>query len=205
MTTTASEHRDPRWLVLLLAAVLTFATTVLLGVTAGVGVASAATVSPSGGASAVSSSAAGTRVGASTTDLILAVGVDERIAAGQGRGDGPSQCHLVSGLCVAAEDGPANAVIGKVGDLDAPGAIGDNEYTLLDQLPNKFDPKLNWQQNSSVLRQEMSRGVPIRDASIDPATGELLNNTGFLRAERNLLETKGWTYDPKTGFWSPGG
>lgn len=64
---------------------------------------------------------------------------------------------------------------------------------------------MNWTQNSGVLRQEMSRGVPIRDASVDPATGEQLDNTGFLRAERNLLQTNGWTYDPKTTFWSPGG
>ena len=95
-----------------------------------------------------------------------------------------------------------NAVIGKVKDL---GSVGDSEYTLLDKLPDQGSPKANWQQNSGVLREEMSRGVPIRDASVDSATGERLDNTGFLRAERNLLQTKGWTYDPKTTLWSPGG
>ena len=39
---------------------------------------------------------------------------------------------------------------------------------------------------------------PIRDASVDPETGRLINNTGFLRAERNLLRTHGWSYDPGT-------
>jgi hypothetical protein len=108
-------------------------------------------------------------------------------------------------IFVAADTGPANAVIGKTFDLEAPGAIGDNEYTLLDQFPNKFDPKLNWQQNSGVLRQEISRGVPIRDASVG-SDGQLTQYPGsFLNAERNLLTTKGWTYDPKTTLWSPGG
>jgi hypothetical protein len=39
---------------------------------------------------------------------------------------------------------------------------------------------------------------------VDPVTGELINNTGFLRAERYLLEDRGWTFDPKTRFWYPG-
>lgn len=48
----------------------------------------------------------------------------------------------------------------------------------------------------------MSRGVPIRDASVN-STGELINNTGFLKAERNLLDSKGWTYNPATQYWYP--
>lgn len=47
------------------------------------------------------------------------------------------------------------------------------------------------------------RGLPIRDATVDSLTGELANDTGFLRAERYLLEDRGWTYDPKTTLWSP--
>jgi hypothetical protein len=78
-------------------------------------------------------------------------------------------------------------VIGKVDDLTTPGAVRSGETTLLDRLPNQGSPRLNWEQNSSVLRTEMSRGLPIRDASVDPLTGNLINNTGFLRAERNLL------------------
>jgi hypothetical protein len=51
----------------------------------------------------------------------------------------------------------------------------------------------------------MGRGLPIRDASVDPATGELINNTGFLRAERYLLQDRGWSFDPKTTLWLPPG
>ena len=40
---------------------------------------------------------------------------------------------------VAAESGAdANAVIGKVKDL---GSVGDNEYTLLDKLPDQGSPR----------------------------------------------------------------
>jgi len=85
-------------------------------------------------------------------------------------------------------------VIGKLADLKN---LGAGERTLLDRLPNLGNPKANWLQNSSVLRQEWRLGQPIRDASVD-ATGKLINNTGFLRAERNLLENQGWIYDPAT-------
>jgi hypothetical protein len=63
----------------------------------------------------------------------------------------------------------------------------------------------NWGQNSGVLRQEMGRGVPIRDRSVNPATGQLINNTGFLRAERYLLQEHGWMFDPKAASWLPPG
>lgn len=51
----------------------------------------------------------------------------------------------------------------------------------------------------------MGRGLPIRDATVDPETGELINNTGFLRAERYTLRDRGWTYDPKLTLWLPPG
>ena len=90
-------------------------------------------------------------------------------------------------------------VIGKLKDLEN---LGPGENTLLDRLPNQGSPKLNWQQNSGVLRSEMGKGLPIRDASVDGA-GNLSDNTGFLRAERNLLQDRGWTYNPATRTWSP--
>jgi hypothetical protein len=49
----------------------------------------------------------------------------------------------------------------------------------------------------------MARGVPIRDATVDPLTGELVNITGVLRTERYVLQDRGWTYDPRTRLWSP--
>jgi len=96
--------------------------------------------------------------------------------------------------------GGGNTVIGKVKDL-APNKLRQGERTLLDKLPDRGNPKANWKQNSSVLRNEMRNNNPIRDASVKP-NGALRDNTGFLRAERNALENKGWAYDPKTTFWS---
>ncbi len=90
-------------------------------------------------------------------------------------------------------------VIGKVKDLNN---LQSNEKSLLDRLPDQGNAQANWKQNSGVLRQEMNKGNPIRDASTD-AGGQLRDNTGFLRAERNLLENKGWTYDQSTQLWGP--
>jgi hypothetical protein len=92
------------------------------------------------------------------------------------------------------------AVIGKVTDLNEPGAVRAGEQKL--NLPDQGSPKANWAQNSSKLRETMRLGRSIRDVSVD-ASGNLKNNTGFLRAERNLLLEKGWTYDPKTTTWNP--
>ena len=58
-------------------------------------------------------------------------------------------------------------------------------------------PRANWSQNAGVLRQAMSRGLPIRDASPGDTGGP------FLNAERNLLRGRGWTFDPKTSYWFP--
>jgi len=93
----------------------------------------------------------------------------------------------------------ATIVIGKLGELKL---LGEGER-VLKLLQNLGSPKANWAENSSVLRQEMSIGNPIRDATVNPVNGELINNTGFLRAERNLLENRGWTYDPGTTMWYP--
>jgi len=98
------------------------------------------------------------------------------------------------------EPGPTS-VIGKLDDLKKPGALKSGESTL--KLPDKGNPKANWKQNSGALRAEMGKGQPIRDASVNPKTGALRDNTGFLRAERELLQNKGWTYDPKTTKWYP--
>jgi hypothetical protein len=83
--------------------------------------------------------------------------------------------------------GRGNAVIGKLDDLKC--GVGSDEYTLLDQLSDKGSPKLNWKQNSGVLCNEMTRGIPIGDAS---AYAFERTNTGFLRAERELLKNHGW-------------
>ncbi len=95
------------------------------------------------------------------------------------------------------------AVIGKLADLNRAGALRRGERLL--DLPDLGSPRANWMQNSSRLRGTMRLGNSIRDASINPATGGLLNNTGFLRAERNLLNNRGWQYNPSTGMWHPPG
>ena len=67
-------------------------------------------------------------------------------------------------------------VIGRLKDLKN---LRAGETTMLDRLPDQGSPRLNWQQNSGVLRSEMSKGLPIRDASVD-SIGNLADNMGFL-------------------------
>jgi RHS repeat-associated protein len=98
----------------------------------------------------------------------------------------------ITSLGLAGED---TYVIGKVADLDK--GIGPGERKL--DLPNQGNPKVNWAQNSSKLRQAMNEGRPIRDVS----AGNPGSNTGFLRAERNLLQSHGWTL--KGEYWVPPG
>ncbi len=79
-----------------------------------------------------------------------------------------------------------------------------DERTLLGQLPDFGSEDANWAQNERILLQEMQTGNPIRDGSVDPHTGALINNTGFLARQRSLLQSGGWSYDPTTHLWSPG-
>ena len=92
-------------------------------------------------------------------------------------------------------------VIGKLKDLDA-ATLQRGEFAL--EWLNKGNDKSNWQENSRLLREMVSQNRPIRDASVDTVTGALRENNGFLRAERNLLENRGWTYSSQTRYWSPG-
>ena len=92
----------------------------------------------------------------------------------------------------AAKEG--GTVIGRVKDLQK---LNKGEKSLLDRLPDQGSPKANWKQNSGVLRQEMGKGKPIRDASPGDTSGQ------FLNAERNLLESRGWTFDKSTNYWNP--
>ncbi|GJM11129.1 MAG: hypothetical protein DHS20C11_34050 [Lysobacteraceae bacterium] len=87
-----------------------------------------------------------------------------------------------------------NLVIGRLKDLKN---LRNGERSLIDRLPDQGSPQANWNQNSGVLRQEMARGKPIRDASPGDTSGQ------FLNAERNLLRDRGWTFDPVTSYWFP--
>ena len=86
--------------------------------------------------------------------------------------------------------------IGKMKDLNTEGKVLDGEFKIADYLPDKGNPKANWKQNSGVLRSVMNENVPIKDVSPFP-----MDNAGFLGAERNLLQSKGWVY--KDGYWYP--
>jgi hypothetical protein len=99
----------------------------------------------------------------------------------------------------AAAEGAVTAerlVIGRGADLAKPGALelGERALSWPSKMPNVA---AEWKINSGLLRQEMGRGLPIRDASP--------GNTGgmFLNAERNLLESRGWTFNLSTNFWMP--
>jgi len=104
--------------------------------------------------------------------------------------------HCLTGTVPLPGMPNVTTVIGRVKDLKNLGAA---ERSLLDRLPNLGDPKLNWQQNAGVLRQEMGRGLPIRDASPGDGAGQ------FLNAERYLLKDRGWRFDAGTNYWMPPG
>ncbi len=93
-------------------------------------------------------------------------------------------------------------------------AAGWREGDRMLNLPNQGSPRANWTQNASRLREEMGKGQPIFDSYRDPSTGlqiragqllDLENRAGggFLNAERRLLESRGWKYNPSTGAYHP--
>jgi hypothetical protein len=84
----------------------------------------------------------------------------------------------------------------------------NGDYFL--NLPNQGSPAANWAQNSSALRSVMREGNPIYDSYIDTSTGQQIltgqtptSSGRFLNAERQLLENKGWQYNPQTGAYHP--
>jgi RHS repeat-associated protein len=108
-----------------------------------------------------------------------------------------------------AADAPVSEVMERGGlnlfkwkDPTSTTATGWREGDRFLYLPNQGGAKANWAQNSSRLRQEMQSGEPIFD-SFRKADGTLKETTGFLNAERNLLQNRGWTYNPSTGAWHP--
>jgi hypothetical protein len=106
---------------------------------------------------------------------------------------------------LAAEVGPGQGrlVIGKLDDLGRRGALKPGERTL--SWGDRGSNGENAQVNAGLLRREMNRRQPIRDATIDPVTREPVEDTGFLRAERYLLRDRGWTYDARSTLWLPPG
>ncbi len=117
---------------------------------------------------------------------------------------------LLEGIVGGATGSVPRAVIGRMDDLRVSDALRAGEYTIADKLPNLGDPKANYYQNMSVLREEMRRGVPIRDASNFRPDTELAPKPDwptrtirqtFTGAERNQLRNREWTFDGE--YWNP--
>lgn len=77
-------------------------------------------------------------------------------------------------------------------------------------LPPQGSPQANWAQNAGHLREEMRKGQPIFDSYRDASTGLQIpagttptSEGRFLNAERRLLESRGWRYNPQTGAYHP--
>ena len=88
-------------------------------------------------------------------------------------------------------------VIGRGADLRRPFALAPNEFRL--SWPATATTRSEWKINSGLLRTEMGKGIPIRDASPGNVGGM------YLKAECNLLESRGWNYNSSTGYWNPAG
>ena len=104
---------------------------------------------------------------------------------------GQSGAVKQAGVCAQKS---TRTVIGRVKDLQD---LQEGEQSLLSRLPDRGNPKANWRRNSGVLRSEMQRDLPIRDASPGDMKGP------FLNAERHLLQDRGWKFDSHTNYWNP--
>jgi len=92
----------------------------------------------------------------------------------------------------------------KFGSKEATSSTGWKSGDRFLKMFDQGSPKLNWKQNSGFLRREMGAGKPIFDSYRLPS-GNLIPTGGFLNAERNLLQSRGWIYSPGQGAWLPPG
>jgi len=196
VTTTASTERRDRWLVLLLAAVLTGIVTVLLGLSTA-GTASAATVSSTSSTPPTSGSAAQTRVGVSASDVILVLGVRDVIAAGQSRGELSPQPQVVSGLCVAAEAGGGGAARSVALGL-ARGSDGE-------ELLQPFADGRGALTNSQWIKEGLADEGPF-EQRFAQATGRSIASGGRIQFNLDQFSiTHGLEADTSEGAFGPGG
>jgi hypothetical protein len=102
----------------------------------------------------------------------------------------------------AAADGAkiARGTTTVIGKLDDVKNLRPGEKAI--SWADRGSPRENWRANSGLLRKEMRTGQPIRDVTVGVG-GRLINNTGFLRAERALLQDRGWAYSPTSTSWFP--
>lgn len=90
----------------------------------------------------------------------------------------------------------------KYGSQEAETNIGWKSGDRFLNMNDRGTPKLNWKQNSGLLRSEMNLGKPIFDSYRLP-NGNLIPTRGFLNAERYLLQIRGWNYNQGNGAWMP--
>jgi uncharacterized protein RhaS with RHS repeats len=98
------------------------------------------------------------------------VGTGEGAASGNGDYLGAAMAGALDLVGMMPGEGQATrCVIGRTKDLKN---LQAGERSLLDRLsPDLGSPKANWKRNAGVLREEMNRGLPIRDASIGDTSG----------------------------------
>jgi len=129
---------------------------------------------------------------------VKALGSIAAKAALKGAGKAAAERAAIKVAQKTAVEKEGGLVIGKLKDVGKADGWRIGDHTP--NLPDRGSTKANWQQNSSELRAAESNGKPIRDVSSD-ANGNLRDNSGFLKAERNLLENRGRIYDSKTNSW----
>lgn len=93
----------------------------------------------------------------------------------------------------------------KWGEGTTTAANGWKEGDFMLHLPNQGSVQANCAQNAGRLREQMGQGAPIFDSYRNVITGARIDTGGFLGAERNLLESRGWQYNPSTGAYHPPG
>src|SRR5690554_676213 len=139
------------------------------------------------------------------------VGVKTLWRRGAGDGGVGSSLGMMPGGDVVPNNTPNTLVIGRVDDLQGAGALKPGEFTLLPRMVDDLGtPRANWERNSTLLRQEMRAGNPIRDASAHkpdsfpvptPLNPDRTVRQTFTGMERNILQNRGWTFDGQ--FWRP--
>lgn len=115
---------------------------------------------------------------------------------------------VAEALGFAEADEGTTYVIGKMGDLEAPGALRAGETSVASEIGDlsQLASQQRWGVNGSVLRSIMAEGRPIRDISEEAARPGFIDEShkplnSFLAAERNLLQNHGWTFSG--GYWYP--
>lgn len=97
----------------------------------------------------------------------------------------------------------ARLTLFKWGKVSTTRSHGWNDGDFMLHLPDRGSPKANWAQNAGRLREIMRARQPILDSYRNSVSGERIPTGGFLRAERELLEARGWQYDPAAGQYLP--